>query len=319
MPIDAFLFGGRRSKVVPLVREAFDWEHGVFLGSIMSSETTAAAAGEVGKLRHDPMAMLPFCGYHMGDYFGHWLQGRRREGAKLPRVFYVNWFRKDDEGNFLWPGFGENSRVLEWVFRRCAGHRRGGGDADRHGARRRAASTPRGSTSPTRRSPSCSPLTRPSGRSSCRRSTSTSPASASTCRRSCRTNSAIWSSAWLRFRSIDRAIYLIWHDLSTMPRADTPLFPQTQHRAEGLGERLRLARLRRRMSLAELASRVGVTRGTLSRLEHGELATSLGVLAGVLAVLGLEEDLDLLAKDDELGQRLQDVRLRRPRRSPKGP
>jgi phosphoenolpyruvate carboxykinase (GTP) len=121
VPIDAFLFGGRRSKVVPLVREAFGWEHGVFLGSIMSSETTAAAAGEVGKLRHDPMAMLPFCGYHMGDYFSHWLKVGATDGAKMPRVFYVNWFRKDDEGNFLWPGFGDNSRVLEWVFRRCAG------------------------------------------------------------------------------------------------------------------------------------------------------------------------------------------------------
>jgi phosphoenolpyruvate carboxykinase (GTP) len=121
VPIDAFLFGGRRSQVVPLVREAFDWEHGTFLGSIMSSETTAAAAGEVGKLRFDPMAMLPFCGYHMGDYFRHWLKLGAREGAQMPRVYYVNWFRKDAEGNFIWPGFGENSRVLEWVFRRCAG------------------------------------------------------------------------------------------------------------------------------------------------------------------------------------------------------
>ena len=120
VPIDAFLFGGRRSTVVPLVREAFGWEHGVFLGSIMSSEKTAAAAGTVGELRHDPMAMLPFCGYHMGDYFGHWLKTGAREGAKLPRIYYVNWFRKDAEGNFLWPSFGER-RVLEWVFRRCAG------------------------------------------------------------------------------------------------------------------------------------------------------------------------------------------------------
>ncbi|HEY5318108.1 MAG TPA: phosphoenolpyruvate carboxykinase (GTP) [Solirubrobacteraceae bacterium] len=121
VPIDAMLFGGRRSTVVPLVHEARNWEHGVFLGSIMSSETTAAQAGEVGKLRFDPMAMLPFCGYHMGDYFAHWLKLGRREGAKLPKVFYVNWFRKDADGGFLWPGYGENSRVLAWVFRRCEG------------------------------------------------------------------------------------------------------------------------------------------------------------------------------------------------------
>ena len=106
---------------MPLVAEAFDWEHGTFLGATMSVETTAAAAGEVGELRFDPMAMLPFCGYNMADYFGHWLKVGEREGAKLPKVFLVNWFRKDDDGKFIWPGFGENSRVLEWVFRRCNG------------------------------------------------------------------------------------------------------------------------------------------------------------------------------------------------------
>jgi len=114
------MFGGRRAGIVPLVREAFDWTHGVFLGSIMSSETTAAAFGEVGKLRFDPFAMLPFCGYNMADYWAHWLEvGRATEPDKLPRVFYVNWFRRDADGRFLWPGFGENSRVLEWMFRRC--------------------------------------------------------------------------------------------------------------------------------------------------------------------------------------------------------
>jgi phosphoenolpyruvate carboxykinase (GTP) len=121
VPIDAFLFGGRRATVVPLVHEARDWDHGVFLGSIMSSETTAAATGTVGTLRFDPMAMLPFCGYNMGDYWQHWLDLGEREDVQLPKVFYVNWFRKGADGRFLWPGYGENSRVLEWIFRRCEG------------------------------------------------------------------------------------------------------------------------------------------------------------------------------------------------------
>jgi phosphoenolpyruvate carboxykinase (GTP) len=121
VPISAILFGGRRATTVPLVTESLSWEHGVFLGSVMSSERTAAAAGTVGEVRRDPFAMLPFCGYNFGDYFAHWLSLTEREGAELPRLFYVNWFRKGDDGRFLWPGFGDNSRVLKWVLERIAG------------------------------------------------------------------------------------------------------------------------------------------------------------------------------------------------------
>jgi phosphoenolpyruvate carboxykinase (GTP) len=122
VPIDAILFGGRRKGIVPLVTEALNWQHGTFLGATASSETTAATVGQVGKLRYDPMAMLPFCGYHMGDYLGHWLKlGAQADAAKLPKIYYVNWFRVDDNGRFLWPGYGENSRVLKWIFERCDG------------------------------------------------------------------------------------------------------------------------------------------------------------------------------------------------------
>ena len=183
-------------RTVPLVFESRDWRHGVFIGATMGSEKTAAAFGGLGELRHDPFAMLPFCGYHMGDYFAHWLSmTERTDESKLPRIYGVNWFRKDEDGKFLWPGYGENSRVLEWICRRLEGEA-GGEDTPIGAVPQPRGPRPRGpGREPVERTQPRSPSIPTSGAASCRRSRSTSTASATSCRPSCAASSTPSSNA----------------------------------------------------------------------------------------------------------------------------
>ena len=190
MPLDAILFGGRRATNVPLVVEATDWTHGVFIGSNISSERTAAAEGTVGELRRDPFAMLPFCGYNMADYFGHWLKvGQKLRFDRAPRIFQVNWFRKGTDGRFLWPGFGDNSRVIDWIIRRIEGSGPRGRQPDRPPAAHRGPQPRRHRRAARPTSTSCSRSTPSRG---CARPTSprssTRPSAAAS-RRRCRPSS----------------------------------------------------------------------------------------------------------------------------------